>query len=66
MMICAYLYKINEIRIKILTNATDKLYLTIDRNFVFWKSASTLPVLTEKRTSTSIPININCHNKNQY
>ena len=31
----------------------------------YWKSASTLPVLIEKRTSTSIPINTNCHNKNQ-
>ena len=31
----------------------------------YWKSASTLPVLTEKRTSTSIPINMVCHNKNK-
>ena len=32
---------------------------------MIWKSASTLPALTEKRTSTSIPINMNCHNKKQ-
>ena len=61
----AHLYKINKIREKTLINAIDNLYLTIVRNFICWKSASTLPKLTEKRTSTSIPINKNCHNKNQ-
>jgi len=43
----------------------DKFYLTINTVFCCWKSASTLPMLTEKRTSTSIPINKDCHNKNQ-
>ena len=65
MVICAYLYKTNIIRKKISTNTIDKLYLTIFMKFDCWKSASTLPKLTEKRTSTSIPINNNCHNKNQ-
>ena len=36
----------------------DKFYLTPIQIFGNWKSASDLPVLTEKRTSTSIPINI--------
>ena len=44
---------------------TDKFYLTINIIFYCWKSASALPMLTEKRTSTSIPINNECHNKNQ-
>ena len=44
---------------------TDKFYLTINIIFYYRKSASALPMLTEKRTSTSIPINNECHNKNQ-
>ena len=57
--------KITAISLAAWDNKTDKFYLTINIIFYCWKSASALPMLTEKRTSTSIPINKDCHNKNQ-
>ena len=56
--------KIKAISLASMGNKTDKFYLTINIIFYCWKSASALPMLTEKRTSTSIPINNECHNKN--